>query len=42
MQSKAKRNGVKFAADVTLAAFPDLSVCFLKNRQPLLSLLSKI
>jgi multidrug efflux pump len=28
--------------DLTLAAFPDLSVCFLKNRQPLLSLLSKI
>ncbi|THE48036.1 ABC transporter ATP-binding protein [Enterobacter bugandensis] len=31
-----------FAGNVTVTAFPDLSACFLKNRQLLRGLLSKI
>ncbi|AWS80280.1 TPA: ABC transporter ATP-binding protein [Enterobacter hormaechei] len=31
-----------FAGSVTLTAFPDFSACFLKNRQLLRGLLSKI
>ncbi|HAS1312343.1 TPA: ABC transporter ATP-binding protein [Enterobacter bugandensis] len=31
-----------FAGSVTVTAFPDLSSCFLKNRQLLRGLLSKI
>nr|WP_324291175.1 ABC transporter ATP-binding protein [Enterobacter cloacae complex sp. 2022EL-00788] len=31
-----------FSGSVTLTAFPDLSACFLKNRQLLRGLVSKI